>query len=96
MYHTKIKQGVTTLPSDSILNVPLSLPMTGYFWRQLELVAISKKSLSREFASEGELWVSESALIVLGLLACEGTDAHKANVFYRLVYPDKTAQILPG
>ena len=43
---------------------------------------------------ERNKWISLSALMLIGLLNCEGTQTEKAQVFLRIVQPEYTRQIL--
>ena len=70
----------------------LDEPIVQTFWKQVELIEISKECESNGLCS-GSHWVNERALIALGILVCDGTYAQKANIFYRLVTPKSEWQI---
>ena len=40
------------------------------------------------------VWISVNALILIGILKCQGTDSEKASVFYRVVAPEMSHRVL--
>ena len=58
-------------------------------YRQRDLKKDPRQGLDPEF-----IWISISALMLIGILKCKGTDSEKAAVFYRVVQPEMTPRVL--